>query len=78
VSLLFPQPTDLPCAECGASVASGEVDEHVCDPERLVEFTLFQLRDEIEGLDEEVATYFETPHGRFEAWDEERRGRGRA
>jgi hypothetical protein len=67
----------MPCAECGASVARDESGEHVCDPERLLDFCLFQLRDEIERLDEEVATYLESPQGRFEAWEAERRRRGR-
>jgi hypothetical protein len=67
----------MPCSECGASVARDESDEHVCDPEQLLDFCVFQLRDEIERLDEEVATYLETPQGRFEAWDAERTRRGR-
>jgi hypothetical protein len=68
----------MPCAECGASLARDQADEHVCDPERLLDFWLFQLRDEIEGLEDEVAAYLDTPQGRFEVWDAERRRRDRA
>jgi hypothetical protein len=68
----------MPCAECGASLARDQADEHVCDPERLLDFWLFQLRDEIEGLEDEVAAYLDTPQGRFEVWDSERRRRDRA
>ncbi len=60
VSVYFPQPADMPCPECGASIGD-EGEEHVCDPEQLLDYAVFQLRDEIDGL------------GRFEAWDAERR-----
>ncbi len=76
VSVLFPQPAYMPCSECGASIARDEADEHVCDSERLLDYRVFQLRGEIEGLDGEVAAYLETPLGRFEAWYAERRRRG--
>jgi hypothetical protein len=60
VSVFFPQPAGMPCPECGASIGD-EAEEHVCDPEQLLDYAVFQLRDEIDGL------------GRFEAWDAERR-----
>jgi hypothetical protein len=50
----------MPCPECGASIGD-EAEEHVCDPEQLLDYAVFQLRDEIDGF------------GRFEAWDAERR-----
>ena len=76
--MLFPQSPHMPCDECGASVARDEADEHVCDPERLLDYSLFQLRGEVGALDDEVAAYFESPLGRFELWDAEHRRRGRA
>ena len=73
--VLFPQPAYRPCSECGASVARAAADAHVCDPERLIDYRVFQLRSEIEGFDDEVVAYLETPLGRFEAWYAERRRR---
>ncbi len=66
----------MPCTECGASVARGERDAHVCDAERRLEFELFQLRGAIAAFDAELAAYLDSPQGRFEAWDAERRRNG--
>jgi hypothetical protein len=80
MGLSFPQPQHLPCADCGAAVERSRQDEHVCDPERLVDYQLFQLRDEIETFQDELAGYLDTPRGRFELWCAERdrvNGRGR-
>lgn len=62
----------MPCAECGASVRTGERDRHACDPERRLEFRLFQLRDEIAGFDEGLSTYLASAQGRFAQWLAER------
>jgi hypothetical protein len=67
----------LPCPECGASVADTERDEHSCDPARLLEFRLFQLRDEVAGFDESLRAYLASPHGRFAQWLAERERRKR-
>jgi hypothetical protein len=58
----------MPCPECGESVAREDRDEHACDDERWLDFQMFQLRDEIGGLESGVAAYFDSPHGRFEVW----------
>jgi hypothetical protein len=58
----------MPCGECGASVAWAERDVHVCDPERLLDYGMFQLRDEIEAIEGEVEEYMDSPRGRFERW----------
>ena len=58
----------MPCAACGASVAVAEEAEHVCNPDRRVDFELFQLRAEISGLGSEIEDYFSSTHGRFEQW----------
>lgn len=62
----------MPCAECGASVPELERDDHSCDPVRLLEFRLFQLRDEVESFDESLSDYLASPHGRFAEWLAER------
>ena len=64
----FPQPHYMPCLDCGASVARGEAHSHVCEPERRLDYIVFQLRGELGRFDEEFALYLESPRGRFEAW----------
>ena len=57
----------MPCPDCGASVAVvGE--EHVCNPERRLDFELFQLRDEITNLDTQIGDYLSSARGQFEQW----------
>jgi hypothetical protein len=62
----------MPCPECGASVAGQAREEHVCDPERRLEYRMFQLREEIGGFEDLLRTYLESPHGRFLQWLAER------
>jgi hypothetical protein len=58
----------MPCAECGASVRASERETHTCDPERRLEYRLFQLRDEVAGFDSGLGAYLDSPQGRFEQW----------
>ena len=62
----------MPCPECGASVAVASEAEHVCDPERRVDYELFQLRTETAALEAEIEDYLSSPKGRFEQWYAER------
>jgi hypothetical protein len=64
----FPQPHYMPCADCGASVARGEAQLHVCESERRLDFAIVQLRGELQEFDVQLAAYLETARGRFEAW----------
>jgi hypothetical protein len=57
-----------PCPDCGVAVARAEKHEHVCDRDRLVEHQIFQLRDELDGLEDEIDAYLDSPRGRFESW----------
>ena len=68
----------MPCAECGASVRVSERESHACDPERRLEFRLFQLREEVAGFDEGFSGYLDSPQGRFAQWLAERERRGDA
>jgi hypothetical protein len=68
----FAHSSYMPCPECGASVAAGEMDEHSCDPERHVEYQLFQLRGEMIGFDVALSDWLDSPHGRFAQWLAER------
>lgn len=65
----------MPCAECGASVRTSQRERHACDPERRLEYHLFQLRDEVAGFDQWLSSYLESPEGRFEQWLAERERR---
>ena len=56
------------CDDCGASVARDESGRHECDPERRLDFVIFQLRDEVARLDVELGAYLDSPNGRFESW----------
>ena len=69
----LPQPAFMPCSECGASVASAEQDEHVCERERWLDYQLFVLRAEVERFEDDLAAYFDSPEGRFQLWDAERK-----
>jgi hypothetical protein len=65
----------MPCTECGASVAVAARDGHVCDAERLLDYRMFQLRDELLSFDDQLQGYLDSPHGRFAAWLAERERR---
>jgi len=75
MAIPFPQPWHLPCSECGAAVERSSEDEHVCDRDRLLDYQLFQLSDEIGAVGAELAAYFDSPRGRFELWCAERERR---
>jgi hypothetical protein len=62
----------MPCDECGASVHIGQVEEHECDPVRVLEYRLFQLKDEVAGFDAGLSDYLGSPQGRFAQWIAER------
>ena len=62
----------MPCSRCGASIDRGEADAHECDPERRLDYELFQLRDEVERFESGVAAYLASSRGKFELWCAER------
>jgi hypothetical protein len=69
----LPEPAFMPCPDCGASVARNGEEEHVCDRDRWLEYQLFAHREEIERLEFGIRAYFDSPEGRFQVWDAERR-----
>jgi len=75
MSSSFVHSNHMPCTECGASVAASERDAHVCDPERLLEYRMFQLREEVAGFDDVLRGYLDSPQGRFAQWLAERERR---
>ena len=58
----------MPCPECGASVARGREDDHVCEEERLLRYRMIQLREEIARFDDDLAAYLSSQRGRFDVW----------
>jgi hypothetical protein len=71
----FPQPRFMPCSDCGAAVERVAAGKHVCERERLVEYQMFQLRDEVADVESELGEYLDSPSGRFEVWWAERERR---
>jgi hypothetical protein len=69
----FLQPQYMPCPECGASVLTAEMDEHVCSPERRLDYQMLQLRAEIASFELHLAAYLASPEGRFAEYYAERR-----
>jgi hypothetical protein len=68
----FPEPQYMPCSDCGAAVERARRDEHLCERDRLVDYQMFQLRDEVAAIDNELSAYLDSPQGRFEVWQAER------
>jgi hypothetical protein len=68
----------MPCPECGGSVERADVAAHVCEGERLLDFRIFQLREEIAAFDSQFARWLASARGRFAAWiaERDRRARG--
>jgi hypothetical protein len=62
----------MPCVECGASVERAAFKTHVCDAERLLDFRLVQLREEIAAFDAQLAAWLDSARGRFATWLAER------
>ena len=68
MSAYFASSRFMPCSDCGASISVAAHDEHVCDPERKLDFLMFQLREEIASFDEVLREYLGSATGRFAQW----------
>ena len=66
----------MPCPVCGASLDRTGAQAHECMPERLADYQLFGLRDEVAQLEPGIRRYLATASGRFESWLAARRVRG--
>jgi len=58
----------MPCVECGDSVDRSAEAVHRCDPDRLAEYLLFGLREEVADFEAQLHRFLASPPGRFEAW----------
>jgi len=73
----FLQPRHAPCPDCGESVAQSPPELHACDPERRLEYQVFQVREGLARLDHELDVFLNSPRGQFEVWYAERERRKR-
>jgi hypothetical protein len=58
----------LPCDECGTSLDRDASDQHACDPERRLDFQLFQQRTAVGDFDDELGAYLASAQGQFASW----------
>lgn len=58
----------MPCEDCGESVERTAAAAHVCNPERLLDYQMFRMRDEIAAFETRLHDYLSGKKGRFEAW----------
>jgi hypothetical protein len=68
----FPQPSHLPCPDCGASLPRAGDETHTCEDERRLDYLVFLYRDEIALFDEGLGVWLDSPAGRFATWLAER------
>jgi len=57
----------MSCSECGAPV-DRTVGDHACDPERRLDHQLGRLREETAAFEDQLATWLDSPPGRFAVW----------
>jgi hypothetical protein len=68
----LPQPAFMPCPSCGASVARGQQEAHVCDEEQRRSYEQLRIGIETGRFDSELTTWLDTPSGRFAVFYAER------
>lgn len=61
-------PSQMPCAECGESVARTSAASHACDPSRRLDFQMLAMRRSILAFDTDLREYLSGNEGRFETW----------
>jgi hypothetical protein len=65
----------MPCGSCGQSLRRESAAEHLCDEERRLDYSIFLARAELDGFDDELAAWLDTPAGRSAQQDAARRRR---
>jgi hypothetical protein len=58
----------MPCDDCGESVERSVAPGHLCSTERLVDFQMFALRQDIAAFEARLRGFLDTSHGHFEVW----------
>jgi hypothetical protein len=56
------------CPDCGVALPLGQLDEHECDEQRWLDHQIRLALPELARIDQEIASFLETPEGRFELW----------
>ena len=58
----------MPCEECGDSVERSIDWAHRCDPNRVVDYRMFELRHQVADFEPQLHRFLSSPRGRFEMW----------
>lgn len=67
----------LPCKECGKFLSSEQRARHACSPDDTVVHQVTRARVQLTILEDELARFLQTPHGRFALFLAKRPPRGR-
>jgi hypothetical protein len=68
----------MPCPDCGESLERGAAGLHQCRKDRVVDYQMFRLRDEVDSFESRLRAYLLTSTGRFDVWLAARRVRDSA
>ena len=66
----------MPCERCGASLELAEREIHECSVERLLDYRMFLLRQEMSVFEEGWTRFLDSPRGRFDVWSASQQVRG--
>lgn len=58
----------MPCAECGDSVERSIAVDHRCNPDRVTDYRMFELRPQVADFDRQLRSFLASSRGRFETW----------
>ena len=68
----LPEPSHIPCVDCGESVERDAMGIHICDADRVHYFRLFPFRAEIAAFEAQLEDWLASSGGRFAVWIAER------
>ena len=58
----------MPCEECGGSIDGATDSAHQCDPDRVTDYRMFELREQVADFEPQLRRFLTSPAGRFERW----------
>lgn len=58
----------MPCPQCGESLERTTADAHRCDPERVLDYRMFGMREEIAACEAKFHEFLGSNAGQFEQW----------
>lgn len=62
----FPQPSYMPCDECGVSVDQSRKEFHECDEIKRLDYQMFLLKEEIDSFEDQLKRYLDSKQGQFD------------